>query len=182
MNRGFTLVEVVISVALFAVLMTAVVNVAIFYWDTFAREKEAVDVQVSANAIMDAVRDAGLQADRFTSHSFAGVPYASSASSVVFELPAVDSSGSIIANAYDYVAVYGSGTEAYELADLSDESARPLPPSKKISDTLSSLVFTYNNADPGLATSVTADATTTASYKSTSASAHLFEQVYLRNL
>lgn len=182
MHRAFTLVETVITIALFVILVLAVAQLYLVYGRSILSEQSSIDVMLGGGGIIDAVQTAGLQADHIVaSHMFAGTNYSSGPTTILFELPAVDSSGSIITNTYDYIGVYASSTEAYRVIDAAPGSMRASG-KKRLTDALNALLFTYNNASFPAVTSATVDATTTALSHGQQAQTHIRKNIYLRNL
>lgn len=182
MKSGFTLIEVAITVALFVVLALGVEQLYVAYSRIVNVQTASIGVALGASAIMDAVKNAGLQADHVVaSHAFAGTTYASGTSTVVFELPSVDASGSIIGSTFDYVGIYATGTSAYRVTDAAAGSVRPSG-TKLLTSFLSSLSFTYDSSSFPSVASVAADATTSAASRGQTTMVHLSERVHLRNL
>ena len=182
MKRAFTLIEVLITAALFAVLSAGIAQLYVVFGRMVSFQSLSIGASLSASSIIDAARTAGLEADRIAaSHVFSGVNYTTGTTTVVFELPAVDASGSPIPSTYDYVGIYASSTAAYSIVDAAPGSAR-LSGQKQLTDSLVALTFTYNQADLSLATSTTIDATTTASVAEQTTYTHLRANIYLRNL
>jgi len=177
MSRGFTLIEVVVTVVLFTALALAVAQLDIFYDRVVLFQKASIEVVAGGNAVVDAVRTAGLQARRVVAaHTFSGVEYGSGATAVVFELPAVDAEGAVLPDTYDYVAVDASGASAFRRTDAAPGSAR-LSGEKRLTNVLGALGFSYDTPDVPSVRSVTVDATTSAA----TAQLHLRGQVRLRN-
>ena len=182
MMRAFTLIETVVVVALSVVLMLAIAQLSLLFGNTIAFQNASIGNLLGANTITDAVRTAGLQADHIVAnHAFSGFQRSTGTTTVVFELPSVDASGSIVPNTYDYVGIYASGTEAYRVLDAGSGSAR-ISGTKRLSDALDSLSFTYDSSDVSLATNVLLEATTSAVVKGVTSEMHLYERIYLRNL
>lgn len=182
MHRAFTLVEVLITVALFAVLMFAVTQLYIVFGRVIVFQKASIDVALGGSSIMDNIRLAGLQADHIiASHVFSGISYNSGTTTAIFELPSINSSGSIIPGAYDYIGIYSSGTNAYRIIDTASGSART-GEYKQLTGVLNALSFTYDNPDFTLVTNVTANATTSVVVRGETTQTHLREHIYLRNL
>ncbi len=181
-TSAFTLLEVVIALALFSLMLLALVRFFISYNTSYGFERVLVSTSHSASLLMDEVTGAILPADQvLTSHTFSGVSRTSSASTLVLELPAIDATGAVIAGSYDYIAFYTDGTSVYEAVDANASSSRTSR-TRLLSDTIQSLTFSYDNVSFPAVTSVTVDVTTSASFKTQSTQTHLREQVYLRNL
>ena len=179
---GFTIIEVLITTALFVVLVVGIVQLYVVFGRMVSFESLSIGSSLSASAIIDAARTAGLEADHIVaSHAFSGVTYTTGTTTAVFELPAIDASGAPLTNTYDYVGIYATGTSAYSITDAAAGSAR-LSGTKVLTNALTALTFTYNQSDVTLATSTTVDATTTASVIGQATDMHIRENIYLRNL
>ncbi len=177
MSRGFTLIETVITVVLFTVLALAVAQLNVFYDRTILFQKASIEIISGGNAVVDAVRVAGLQARHVVAaHTFSSVEYSSGATAVVFELPAVDAEGAVLPDTYDYVVVDASGASAFRRTDAAPGSAR-LSGEKRLTSVLGAISFSYDDPDFPSVRSVTVDATTSAA----TAQLHLRGQVRLRN-
>ena len=182
MSRGFTLIEVVITVALSAILMLAITQLYVVYGRVILFQKSTIDVAQGASGIIDAVRAAGLQAKQVVAtHTFSGVSYASGTTTALFELPAIDASGAIVSNAYDYIGIHASGTSVYRLIDVAPGSVRPSG-TKQLTKVLDALSFVYDNPSFPLVTNITVDATTSAMVRGETTQMHLRGHIYLRNL
>ncbi len=182
MTRAFTLIETVVVIGLSVALVVAIAQLSLLFGNTIALQNASIGNLLGANTITDAVRTAGLQADHIVAnHAFSGFQRSTGTTTVIFELPSVDVSGSIISNVYDYVGIYASGTEAYRVIDTGSGSVRHSG-TKRLSDVLDTLSFSYDASDVSLATSVLLEATTSAVVKGVVSEMHLYERVYLRNL
>lgn len=182
LSRGFTLLEVLITTAIFAVLMVAVTQLYVVYGRVIDLQKSSIGVALGGNSIMQATREAGLQAAHIVaSHTFSGISYSSGTTTVLFELPSIDASGAVIPSTYDYVGIYASGTSAYRIIDAAAGSAR-VSGTKILTNTLDALALTYDSASFPAVTSVTVNATTSVLVHEVATQVHLREHIYLRNL
>lgn len=182
MPRAFTLIEVVITVALSAILMLAITQLYVVYGRVILFQKSSIDVALGASGIIDAARAAGLQAKQVVAtHTFSGTVYTSGTTTALFELPAINASGAIVPNAYDYIGIYASGTDAYRLVDAAPGSSR-LSGKKRLTGVLGALSFIYDNPSFPLVTSIIVNATTSAMVRGEMTQTHLRGHIYLRNL
>lgn len=182
MSRAFTLIEVVITIALFAIVMFGMAQLYIVYGRVVISQKAAISVALDGSSIMDTAQEVARQADHVVStHTFSGVAYTSGTTTAVFELPAYDVSGTILTNTYDYIGISASGTSVYRLIDAANGSAR-VSGKKQIAKVLNGLSFTYDNASFPSVTSVIVDATTSATTRGQTSQMHLHEHFYLKNL
>lgn len=182
MSRAFTLVETLITAALFAVLMLAIAQLYILYGRVVTVQQSSINVSLGASRIMEETREAGLQAKNvIATHTFPDVTCNSGETAVAFEIPSIDASGSIITGTYDYVCIYVSSAEVYKVVEAAPGSSRTSG-SVRLSDAVEALSFTYDNSSFPLVTKITANATTSAIIKDETTRVHLREQIYLRNL
>ncbi len=182
MKRGYSIIETVVVIAISVVALVALANIYVTFNALYGNQQIFLATAGSAGTVVNALEAAILPADQvLASYTFSGTPYASSATTLVLELPSVDASGDLIAGAKDYIVFYTSGTMLYRLTEAHAGSARASG-RKQLSATVSAISFTYDNADMTKATSVTADVQTSAQFKQQTAQGHLTEQIYLRNL
>lgn len=182
MLRGFTLVEMIITIALSLALMLAATQLYVVYGRAVLVEQASINLALGGSSIMDSVRSAGLQANRVvTSHIFSGVTRSSGSSTVIFELPSIDAAGDIVVGSYDYVVIYASGTSVYRVTDAAAGSARRSE-EKILTTALDALSFTYDDVSFGNVSSVAASATTTTLVRGETKQTHFYQHVYLRNI
>lgn len=181
-HSAFTLIEVLITIALSVILILAIEKLYVVYGRVIISQKSSIEVALGGNNIMDAVRDAGSQARQIVAtHAFSGLNYNSSTTTVLFELPSVDASGAIIAGAYDYIGIHASSTVAYRLIDAAPGSSR-LSGEKRLTNVLGALSFVYDTQSFPSVTNIIVDATTSAIVRGETIQTHLREHIYLRNL
>lgn len=181
MKRGFTLVETFIVIGISVMALVGLVNLFLTFNSTYGYQQAFTATAGSAGNSMNSLETYISQADQvLASHTFIGTVYSSSATTLVLELPAIDSSGNIIAGINDYVVFYPSSTNFYRLVQAGAGSVRHSGLTL-LSTTLNSVSFTYDNSDFTQVTNVTADIVTHAQFKQQVAQSHLREQLYLRN-
>jgi type II secretory pathway pseudopilin PulG len=181
-SRGFTIAETLVVIGVVALMSIALIGAFAGYSGIVRSQQTEIGVVGSAKAVLSAVDRALLQSSRvLSSHNFSGTTYSSGTSTLVLEMPALDASGNTIPGTYDYVAFYASSTSAYHIVAPGSGSVR-LAGTKRLSETLYSLSFTYSNPDFSLATSVDTDVQTRATINGRVVSAHLAQRTYLRNL
>lgn len=180
--RAFTLIEVVISVALFAIVMFGMTQLYIVYGRIITAQKSSIEVALDGSGIIDATQAAALQADHVVAtHIFSGVSYNSGTTTAIFELPTFDSAGTRIQNVYDYIGIVASSTNVYRVIDAAPGSARSSG-QKLVARVLSALSFTYDDPNFLLIKSVIIEATTSAMVRGQTAQVHLRGHFYLRNI
>lgn len=182
LQRGFTLIEILISTFVIGLIAIVLFNIYTGYYTVFAIQQARLEVNGSAREVVEEFRKTALQANRvLLSRSFSGVTYTSGATTTVFELPAVSSTGSMLSGIYDYVVFYATSTEVYKVVEGGAGSVRASS-TRHLSSTLSSLVITYNNSNVTLATSTDIDIQTRAIVKEQTYQAHVHETARLRNI
>lgn len=180
--RAFTLMEVIIVVGIFSIMFLALIKFFISYNTSYIFERAVVTTSSSADALMNEIEAAVLPANQVVaSRTFGAVTYTSGASVLVLEVPSIDSSGVIISGTYDHIVFYTNGKYVYEIIDANAASSRKSR-TRQLSDSLSALTFTYDNASFPSVKQVTADITTQAVFPTRTTQSHLRQQIYLRNV
>jgi Tfp pilus assembly protein PilE len=151
---GFTLLETTITVAIILIISGVLSGFYVNYYRIYHRQQSIFNMVNSASLAANDLQNLVLQASQIiTSHSFSGNVYSTDSDTLVLEIPSVDSSGNIISGTYDYVAFYATGTSFYKLIEANAASDRTSE-QKRLSNVLSSAVFTYNNTDLSLANKI----------------------------
>ncbi|MFA5942349.1 MAG: hypothetical protein WC798_01615 [Candidatus Paceibacterota bacterium] len=181
MIRGFSLVETVIVVALSVVMLLTLgflvysFNESVSYQQAIAQSSGSADMLMREAGSLVLPADAVLQ-----THTFSSSTHTSSSTTLVIEIPSIDSSGMVIANTYDYATFYTEGPDAYRLLEANTLSRR-VSGTKLLSSTVSALTFSYDAADFTQVDTVTIDLQTQAQVKQHPLSDHRQEQLRLRN-
>lgn len=157
MSKGFTLAEVLVVTALFAIL-------AVLGAEIFLQNNRFYETQGGEILSISATRESGNKIEEFTrmgiafenSHAYAGTTYTLGPTAVVVKMPAVDAAGNVISGAFDYAIVAANPVAAAKLEFILDADAASARRDRLVllSDKLSSLNFTYDNADPAAARQV----------------------------
>ena len=178
---GFTLVETMIVMALSVVMLGALGFLIYSFNSSTSYEQIAARSAESARSVMKEVESLAPVADHIlVSHNFSGTIYTSSSSVLILEIPSIDASGSAIASTYDYAVFYVVGTRAYRLL-VANAASKRVSGTKQLSDTVSSLSFSYPTADLLLADSVTISVQTSAQSRGKTSVDSRSEELYLRN-
>ena len=180
-HRGLSLLEAVLTIALFLILLMLLVLLFASFTSTYHFEQAYVGTSGSAGVTVTKLETLIRPADHvLVSHAFSGGTYSSGEHTVVLEIPSIDSSGNTISSTYDYAVVYTSGTNAYSLVEVNAASARRAG-TILLTDALNSLTFTYDNGDFTQVKSVIVDVITRITIKGKTVGDHLHEQLFLRN-
>ncbi|MFZ2500829.1 MAG: hypothetical protein WAW90_02455 [Minisyncoccia bacterium] len=181
-SAGFTLVETVIVVGMSACMMIAISALVLNFNKTLLYGNTSNQSFGSASALMREIESLTLPANAILqTHTFGGATYISTSTSLVLEIPSIDSSGNVIANTYDYAAFYVVGTtSAYRLLQPNALSTRASS-TKLLSSTLNSMTFSFSHTDFTQVSSTTVDIQTRAQVKQDIISDHQRELIRLRN-
>ncbi len=181
-QKGFTLIEVIIVIGIFSFLMVALLN--LFEWHNKVYFQERAEVQTTdgtRQAFNSMTKYIAQASHILSSITFGSTNYTTDNHTLVLQLPAFDSNGNIISNGSDYVIYYLANNSLYQLIQTNGSSARHAG-TKLLSENVSSLSFTYNNASPAAADTVTVDLQTQASVRNVSTvTSHLNDVIFLRN-
>ncbi|MEK7546238.1 MAG: hypothetical protein AAB554_04150 [Patescibacteria group bacterium] len=154
---GVTTIELAVSMAVAALVFTILGAIFIAQGRYFAIEDAIAETQYNAFQILDA---AGLNAISASgvigSRTVNGTAYTTSTSTLVLELPSIGQTGDVLVNAYDYVAMGRSASDATRFVvdiDASTNSAR-VDGTRTPGALVDKLIFRYNAVDPTAATAI----------------------------
>jgi len=180
-SRGFTLVETLVVAGLGAGMLVTIAFLVLQFNNSLAYEQTASQSSGSASGVMREVESLVVPAsDVLQTHTFASATYTSTTTSLVLQIPSVDSSGAVIANTYDYAAFYATSTSVYRLLEVNAASKRTAG-TKLLSSSMRTLTFSYDNTDFTKVTTITVDLQTQAQVKQAVLSDHRREKIRLRN-
>ncbi len=180
-TRGFSAIEVIIVITISTLVMIMLANMFVTFNTSYTYQNARINTSSSAALFLNELSDYSLQASQIvSSRTFSSATYTTGSTTVIFELPAIDSSGNVLASTYDYVVFFASSTNLYRIVDANAGSTR-LDGTKLLSDVLSNVTLTYDNVTPSSATSIVVNVLTQAVVKGKTAQSHLRQTVYLRN-
>jgi len=178
---GFTLIEMIIVLFFAVILITVLFSLYDWHSKYYYYQQALVRVTGSSRASVGTLQDYLSQANQILpSASVNGMSYTSATSSLVAQLPAIDSSGAALPGKYDKVAFYSTGSSFYLQLEPDPASSRAKL-NKILSDSLQSVAFSYNNASSSLVTQVTVDFLSQLQVKSQIVSSNLKQNIYLFN-
>lgn len=180
-RRGFTIIETIVSVGIFALLIVVLFDLYREYGTLFSLG----DTEYStANAARVAIADWSTytrQAHRvLASQTINGALYSSATGAVVLQLPAINVSGDVVPNRWDYLAYFTTGT-FFERALQADPSSARVSTTTVVATSVVSSTFAYDNSDLTKVKTVTLDVSSTLQENHLSATNHLKHQAVLRN-
>ncbi len=180
-SKGFTLVELVVVVTLSSMILLAMFGLFDWHGKIYSSQQSKVLVVSTARNSMNEIKNYIALASRvLASQVISGTTYTSGASTMVLQLPSINSSDTVIPNTYDYVVFYLSGTKLYEKISANASSARTSR-TKVLSEVATVLTFTYDNADFPSVRSVTASLQTQSTYNKSTSVNNISENIFLRN-
>ncbi|MEA3249213.1 MAG: prepilin-type N-terminal cleavage/methylation domain-containing protein [Patescibacteria group bacterium] len=147
-QKGFSLMESITVLGVMAMLLIIIAQIFIVSYDIYAKQTAKADNSTSAvlaaRAISESTRGATEVLDTGTINS---TVYTSSDDELVLKLPAIDGSGNIIVDSYDYIAFYRDGTDTTKIfSDIeSDASSYRFSGQKLVTAYNEAMNFRYNN-------------------------------------
>lgn len=181
LSKGITLIELLIGLAVFAILILFLANFFNSYYDSFSNLQASNSVSQSTAILINSASNAIRQASSIVdSKVISGNTYTSDATTMVLELPSIDASSNVISGKYDYMVFYLNSGNIHWLISPDASSSRKSV-SQVISSYITSLTFTYDNAIVASATKVDISVTAQRQVKSKTFQSTLTQQVYLRN-
>lgn len=175
--RGFTLIEMIITLAIFAAAMSAIAGLYIGFLHLTGYQNSAAGLARTFGTVASAAeRTIGPANAVLASHEFAEDTFSSGTTTVVVEIPSIDVEGKVIESSYDYAVLYQDATDLYLLVEPEEGSVRRAG-TVLLTQTLDSISFTYNDPDFAAVTAVTVEFTA----RMDSATSTLSEVLRLRN-
>ena len=180
-QQGFTLIEMVVGIGVISILIFALLNLYLAYGSLYTFQNAKLTTIAEGRVTMSDFTLFTIQAHRVIgSFTFTTTTYYSGTSTVILQIPAMTSGGSIISNVWDYVVFYTSGANLYRKTQADEASSRTSG-TKLLTSNLQSLIFAYDNADLTLAQKVSIDLNLQKQDVKYTAASHLTEQLILRN-
>lgn len=153
--RGISIIEAVVVIAIFTVVSIVIGSIYIGHSKLYTVGNAAANVKLQKSIFVKNIGEAAKSAvGIIASYTFGGTARASSSSTAIFQLPAIDSNKNIIPGKFDYEVFYRQGNKIFTEVSA-DAASRRKNLKRQLCDTAQSLIFQYNSALPQNATIVT---------------------------
>ncbi|GAC1413688.1 MAG: hypothetical protein NVSMB66_6100 [Candidatus Doudnabacteria bacterium] len=180
-QKGFTLIEIIIVMALLITVIGGVLELFISHNKIFSYQNALIKASGSARTTMNEISQDALQSYRIVgSQTVNGTSYTSGASTVIFQIPSFNASGTVISNTYDYAVFSLNGNTLNEDFQAGTGSVRPTV-TKTLSTSVTAFNISYDNASWPLVKKVTVGLTTSEVSRTETITQRLVEQYKLRN-
>ncbi len=154
-QKGFTLIELIIVVALFSVISIVLTSLFIGHNRIYRTQTAELDVTGDARTALDDIDSYVRQANRaLATYS----TYTATGQVLILQIQSVNSSNQLVAGKFDHVVYYLSGNGLFRRV-FPDASSVRAGGIKKLANNVNGLTFTPNNANYALVTEVTTDIT-----------------------
>lgn len=176
-QSGFTLIELIVVIALVGVVSYVLVDMFLGQHKIYKTQTAELNITNDARATLDDI-DAYVRSARQVLATYSS--YNTGTQILVLEVQSINASNQLIAGTYDTVVFYLTGSNFYRQIFPAASSIRPAG-TKKLASNVTGLAFSFNNADPTLATQVTTDLTLQESAGQQTRSITASSKSYLRN-
>lgn len=164
--RGVSLIELITAIGLIGLVSIMVISVYLAHFRLFSNQSQNIDLANENRLALDEMASQIKEAQAVVSTCAACSGYTTSTTTVVIQLWPLDASGNPTdpgSTNYDYIVYKRDDLQNTQLVKITYSS--PISSRKSGTDTLSSdvsnLQFTYDNANPTLASEVTISLTNT---------------------
>lgn len=142
--KGFTLVEVLIAAGISAIAGTMLLGILVNNTGIFYQQTSKAAQGISSNDALVEFRAVTKEAKSVSlAYPETGTPtYTSGVNQVVFKLSTVDSSGNIVASAYDYKIFYLSAAK-FKIKVIPDIQSKRKPLDKILASNVQNVLFEY---------------------------------------
>jgi type II secretory pathway pseudopilin PulG len=181
-KKGFSLVEAIFAAAILIFVLGVFAAIYMNFTKFYGRQQAQINMGNSAREAAKELQSAALQADQIAvSHNFSGTTYVTDQDTLVLEIPSIDGSGNVVSGEHDYIVFYTNGNGLYRLVEAGAASSRSSG-LNEISDLVSAIMFTYNNANLSLANKIDVDIQMQIISRGQTAYYNLHQAIYLRNI
>lgn len=181
---GFTLVEVVVVLAISSIVGLVLVNIFLGHADLFRFFNAEVNSGSAARLVADRMVSLIREAESVqASHDFSGQLRQSTPDELVLRLKTVNASDAFVIGAYDYVAFYRDGDDPRRLMETiqADAASRRASGTRVLAENLEILNLAYDNPTIQDAREVTLELRMAEDFRQTSATSTVKTVVKLRN-
>jgi prepilin-type N-terminal cleavage/methylation domain-containing protein len=142
-SDGFTLMEMVVSIALIGLLMVALTQFFLGSTQIYRTQNAELDINMTGRTALDDVDNYVRQAVQVQSTY---LTYATDEETLILSIPSISSSSQILAGHFDTVVYYLVGTSLYREV-VPDSLSSRLAGTRLVGSYISLLTFTYDNLD-----------------------------------
>lgn len=154
-NYGFTLIETLLVLLMMGIGIVVLTNMFISHNRLYRSQSAELDITSSVRSVLDDI-DNNVRPAHRTLGSYGA--YTASSTTLILQVQAVDPSDILISNTWDYVVYHISGTSLIREI-IADPSSSRVSSTRTLASNVSSITFTYNNANYDLVTQVTTSLT-----------------------
>ena len=151
MKKAFTLVELLLVIAILAIISTILTAVIVRYNFFYQRQQLDITASIDNRLILDDMAANARQGVNIVADlTVDGNTFTTSATTLILALPTIDQFEQTIFGVSDYVLYYQDSTDPKLLRKLivpDTQSKRPAA-SQILTSNLKTIDFAYNNADP----------------------------------
>ncbi len=152
---GFTLIEALIVILIFGIGMIVLSNMFLSQNRLYRSQNAELNITSSVRTALDDLDNYIRQAN----HTLASYSsYTASAQTLILKIQSVNSSKTLIPSTYDYVVYSLSGGKLTRQI-IADAGSTRVSGSKLLASNVTTLAFTYNNANYALVTEVSTNLT-----------------------
>src|SRR3989338_5696796 len=145
-NTAFTLLEVVVVIGLIALMAIFVVGIMIANNRFFNNQTGEITAISGTRQIADRILEYGrLAVSVASSYTYNTVDYSSGATSVIFQIPSINSAGQVLTT-YDYVIITKDSVNPLRLLLflVPDAASARVPRNVELTNKLGDVLFTYD--------------------------------------
>jgi prepilin-type N-terminal cleavage/methylation domain-containing protein len=181
LNSGFTIVEMLIVIFIGTLLLLGLFSLYDWHSRMYNYQQGLIRVSESARNSTQAISENTSQAYRvLASQTVNGTLYASGANTLVLQMPSIDAGSNVLPGKWDYIVFYVSGNDLFQVTAKDALSSR-VAGTRKLSDVLHSIEFTFNSNDFTLVNRVSVNLQTRTQVRDQLISQQLQQNIYLKN-
>lgn len=144
-KKGLTVIELLISMAIFAIVGIIIINILIIQNTSFKEQQIRNKLVSDSMLVFSPVRRYSLHSDAvLESYTFETVEYTTDDDTLALQLPTLNVSGDVVNNEYDYVVFDFSGDSLHVIVDPNAQSSRSALNTLLLNN-VADVIFRYNS-------------------------------------
>ncbi|HTK04362.1 MAG TPA: hypothetical protein VL500_02165 [Candidatus Eisenbacteria bacterium] len=183
-ERGFSLMEALTVIGVMTIVLLMVDQIFAVSYDVYVKQSARTENENGATFAARNISELARGAEEVeTSHVINSTTYTTSSDLLVLKVPTLDASNNVVANSYDYIAIYRDGTVTTEIwSDTAPAAGSKRASGKKLVTAYNTILkFRFNDPDVTNATRVQMYVVNTQTKRSMTLTTKAWISMFLRN-
>jgi len=184
LNSGFTLIETLIVIVLFALTATVIVNLFLGQNGLYRYYTAEVKSTGRARLALDRIDMVARESDAvLASYNFGGTDYFSGTDTLILRQQSIDNSDNFVSGSFDYTVFFRDPSDPRTLRELTEVGAlsKRQAIDRVLSSSIESFTLTYDSPSFSTVENIDIEITASENFSGSTATTTIFSSVKLRN-